>query len=154
MNKACWSMVVVLVVVIAAGAWKFLVQGSVQPASDGRIAVVLEPGERDLILAEMRAFLASIQQITAALAREDMEAAAASARVVGSAAQAQVPGTLVGKLPLAFKQLGFDTHTRFDELALDAAQFGEPTHGLTQLARLMQNCVACHAAYRIDVAPQ
>ncbi len=62
-----------------------------------------------------------------------------------------VPGTLMGKLPLEFKKLGFDTHTRFDQLALDAEQLGDPGHSLTQLAELMQNCVACHAAYRFEV---
>ena len=48
--------------------------------------------------------------------------------------------------------LGFDTHRKFDTLALDAEQLGDPDHSLEQLAELMSNCVACHAAYRIDQA--
>jgi hypothetical protein len=59
----------------------------------------------------------------------------------------------MGKLPLAFKQLGLETHSGFDALALDAEQLGDPAHTLTQLAGLLQNCVACHAAYRITTAP-
>jgi cytochrome c556 len=57
----------------------------------------------------------------------------------------------MGKLPLAFKQLSVDTHAKFDELALDAEQLGDPDHTLAQLNRLMQNCVSCHAAYRFEL---
>ena len=46
--------------------------------------------------------------------------------------------------------LGFDTHRRFDQLALDAEQLGDTQHSLQQLAKLMANCVSCHASYRID----
>ncbi|EGV51363.1 hypothetical protein [Candidatus Endoriftia persephone] len=151
MCKKCWSLVTILLLLIAAGAYKFLIQGSTVPASDGRVAIQLSTGERDLVLSEMRAFLASVQQITTGTANEEMARVAASARQVGLAAQQGVPGTLMGKLPLEFKKLGFDTHTRFDQLALDAEQLGDPGHSLTQLAELMQNCVACHAAYRFEV---
>ena len=65
--------------------------------------------------------------------------------------QMAVPGSLVGKLPLAFKKLGFDTHARFDELALDAEQLGDRDHALAQLNAILMNCVACHAAYRFEV---
>lgn len=73
------------------------------------------------------------------------------ARKSGKAAQSAVPGTLVGKLPMQFKQSGSDTHARFDQLALDAEEFGDGGHVLSQLATLLQNCVSCHAAYRIDI---
>ena len=73
-----------------------------------------------------------------------------AARKVGASSQHGMPGTLVGKLPLEFKKLGFDTHSRFDALALDAEQFGDREQSLTALSELMQNCIACHAAYRID----
>ncbi|HID48188.1 MAG TPA: hypothetical protein EYP40_00985, partial [Chromatiales bacterium] len=42
---------------------------------------------------------------------------------------------------------------QFDQLALDAEQLGDPAHALAQLSTLMQNCVACHAVYRIEVDP-
>jgi len=81
-----------------------------------------------------------------------MKLVAESARKSGKAAQGAVPGTLVGKLPVAFKKLGFDTHARFDQLALDAEEFGDSDHAMSQLSTLMENCVACHAAYRFDIA--
>jgi mono/diheme cytochrome c family protein len=133
-------------------AYKFLIQGSTAPAADGRTALLLEEPERDMVLAEMRAFLASVQGIIQAAGSGDMEAVAAHARGVGMAAGDAVPATLVGKLPLAFKKLGFGTHRSFDQLALDAEQLGDPQHAMEQLAELMGNCIACHAAYRIDTA--
>jgi len=152
MNKIYLTTITFLLLIIAAGAYKFMIQGSVEATQDGRMAIQLDAGERDLVLAEMRAFLESVQQITQAVTENDMQGVAEHARKVGRAAQGEVPGSLMGKLPLEFKKLGFDTHSRFDELALDAEQLGDEQHSLTQLSVLMQNCVACHAAYRIEVA--
>jgi len=149
--KLSWSVSGVLLLVVIGMAYKFILSGSVVPASDGRQSIVLESAERDLVLAEMRMFLSSLQLITAALPKEDMPQVINAARAVGAAAQQAVPGSLIGKLPLEFKKLGFDTHKKFDLLALDAESMGDPQHTLQQLAELTQNCVACHATYRIDV---
>ena len=58
----------------------------------------------------------------------------------------------MGKLPIEFKQLGFDTHTKFDQLAMDAEDLEDGNHALSQLATLMENCVGCHAAYRLNIS--
>lgn len=154
MCKICWIMVAVLVLVTGGMAYKFIVQGSVEQGTDGRSAIQLNPGEKDMVLAEMRAFLQAVQSITVGLSNDDMENVVKSARSVGMAAQQDVPGTLIGKLPLAFKKLGFDTHSKFDMLALNAEQFGDPVDTLKELSVLMENCVACHAAYRLDAVAQ
>ena len=151
MKRLCSVIVVLLLVVVAGGVYKFLIQGAVEQANDGRLSLQLEAAERDLVLGEMRQFLQAVQQITEAVSNEQVEKAAKSARSVGMGAQQGVPGSLMAKLPLEFKKLGFDTHSRFDQLALDAEELGDPGHTLQQLAELMRNCVACHAAYRIDV---
>lgn len=148
--KLCWLITGILILAIVAMGYKFMIAGSVAPASDGREALILEPAERDLVLTEMRMFLSSVQKITQALTEENMETVVKAAREVGLAAQQAVPGSLMGKLPLAFKKLGFDTHKKFDELALDAEQLGDPNHALQQLSTLMNNCVACHSTYQIQ----
>lgn len=148
--RLCWTLTTLLALGLAATLYLFLVRGSVAPASDGRTAILLEPAERDLVLAEMRAFLQATQSVLVAANAGDLTAAAAAARAVGTAAQQAVPATLIGKLPLGFKQLGFDTHSRFDRLALDATDLGDPAQTLTALGELMSNCVGCHAAFRID----
>lgn len=151
MNKKCLIVIVVLLLVIMGGAYKFLFQGSVSKSTDGRMAIHLNASERDLVLEEMRAFLDSVQKITKGLSENDMELVVKYAKKVGRAAQGEVPGTLMGKLPMGFKKLGFDTHSKFDLLALDAESLGDRDHALNQLSTLMENCVACHTAHRLQV---
>jgi len=152
MSKKCIGIVVVLLLVILAGVYKFIFQGDVSQSADGRTTIHLNAGERDLVLAEMRAFLTSVQQITQGISDNDMKHIAEYSRMVGKAAQAGVPGTLMAKLPLQFKQLGFDTHAKFDQLAMDTEDLEDSQHVLSQLSILMQNCLACHAAFRIEVS--
>ena len=152
MCKLCWSISAILLVGLSLISYKFILTGAVAPSTDGRQAILLEEAERDIVLSEMRMFLASVQKITKALSENDMKIVAEAAREVGLAAQQEVPGSLMGKLPLAFKKLGFDTHKKFDELALDAKDLGDPQYALEQLSTLMNNCVACHSTYRISTS--
>ncbi len=151
MNKTALSIILILLAIIGFGAYKFMFQGNTLPSSDGRNAIQLTPAEKDLILEEMRGFLNSTQQIIKAVADDNLSQAITAAKVVGRAAQGEVPASLVGKLPMAFKKLGFDTHTKFDELAMDAEDMDDKEQTLKLLSQLMQNCVACHAAYRLDI---
>jgi len=151
MNKQCFAIISILLLVIAGGFYKFILQGSIIEASDGRTTILLDSNERDIVLAEMRAFLTSVQQITKGISENDMKLVAEYARKSGKSAQAEVPGTLIGKLPLQFKKLGGDTHKKFDQLAMDAEDLEDGEHALEQLSALMQNCVSCHATYRIDI---
>ncbi len=151
MCKTCWTITALMLIVILGMAYKFIVVGSVEQATDGRLSLQLEPAEKDLVMAEMRAFLVTVQQINEGVVQDDMKKVADAARKVGRAAQEAVPVSLMGKLPLDFKKLGFDTHTKFDSLALDAEQFGDKEQTLGALTELMQNCISCHAGYRIDL---
>lgn len=151
MNTKCLIITVILSSIIAAGFYKFVLQGSTIQSTDERITILLDDNERNLVLAEMRGFLFSIQQINQGLSANNMKLVTESARRSGKAAQGGVPGTLVGKLPIEFKKLGGDTHARFDQLAMDAEDLEDSNHTLEQLSVLMQNCVSCHAAYRIDI---
>lgn len=151
MNKKYLITITLLLLIIAGGFYKFIIQGSSTDSSDGRTEILLDDSERNLVLAEMRAFLSSVQQISQGISEDNMEVIIAAARESGKAAQTGMPGTLVGKLPLKFKKLGGDTHVKFDELAMDASDLGDRDHALQQLSKLMKNCVACHAAYRFSI---
>ena len=150
--RLCWSLTALLSVAVGVVLYLFVVRGSIAPASDGRIAILLEPGERELVLTEMTAFLQSTQTILASASSGDLEHAVTAARQVGAEAQAGVPASLMGKLPLEFKGLGLDTHRRFDQLALNAEDLGDPAQTIRELSEVLTNCVGCHAAYRIDTA--
>ena len=147
-SKSCLVIISLLIIIIFAGIYKFVIQGDVSKSSDGRELIHLSPGEKDFVLTEMRLFLTSVQQITRGIAEDDMERVSAQAKKSGKAVQVEVPATLAKKLPLQFKKLGFDTHAKFDQLAMDAEDMGDPGHTLSQLSVLLQNCTSCHEAYR------
>jgi len=139
----------VVTVVIAA---YFFVAGSTVSSPDGRQAIKLSADEKNLILAEMRTMLGSVQGVVDGIASKDMKRVAQAARQSGSAAAAQVPASLMGKLPLGFKQLGHTAHQGFDEIVV-GAESGEPEDMLlARLGERLNNCVACHATYRLEAA--
>ncbi|MGE5169273.1 MAG: hypothetical protein ACM3JC_02740 [Rudaea sp.] len=144
------AIIVLLLVVVAAMAWKFIVAGSTQKAADGRTVVLLAPAERALMLAEMRGFVAGLGQITDALARDDMPAVATASRALGSANARDVPVAMLAKLPLEFKKLAFAVHGGFDAIARDAEAVREPKHALGQLGAVLAQCAACHERYRLS----
>jgi len=151
MCKVCWSIVVVLLIISSGMAYKFIIQGKVVIADDSRVAIQLSRTERDLVLSEMRIFLQSVHQITQNISGDKLDLVAIAARKSGRNAQIEVPGSLIGKLPLGFKKLGFATHAKFDELALDAEQLGDRDHALMQLSSLLENCVSCHATFKFEI---
>jgi hypothetical protein len=151
MNKST-IIIILLLLIIAFGSYKFIYQGSTSlDKIDGRTIILLTIQERNLILEEMRGFLNSTQKIIQAISENNMPSAVIAAKAVGRDAQQKVPATLVGKLPIAFKKLGFDTHAKFDELAMDAEDMEDKEQTLILLAKLMNNCLACHDAYKLSI---
>jgi hypothetical protein len=148
-NRIYPTIVLVLLLIIAGMAYKFIVVGSTEKAEDGRVTILLEPGERDLMLKEMRAFVESLQQISEALSKDDMKSVARSARATGTSSAQDVPLAMMSKLPLSFKKLAFGVHGGFDTIAMDAETMALPKHTLGQLSEVLRNCVACHSSYQI-----
>ncbi len=146
------AIIAILLLVIAAMAYKFIIAGSTTTAADGRPAIVLEPGERALILREMREFLAGLQRIDDALSRGDMQAVAKASRALGASKTHGVPAAMMGKLPLEFKTLAHGVHSDFDTIAMDAEWTGLPKRTLGQLADVLGKCTACHESYRLAEA--
>jgi hypothetical protein len=144
--------IVVLLLVIGAMVYKFIIAGSTEKAEDGRLAIILEPGERALMLREMRAFVAGLQLMSDALSRDDMKGVAKVARGMGTAKAHDVPLAMMGKLPLGFKLLAFSVHGGFDTIAIDAEAIGMPKHTLGQLSDVLQKCVVCHSSYQVKAA--
>ncbi len=133
---------------IAVFAW-FFVHGNTAAGTDNRTAIVLAPGERTLILGEMRNLLGGVHDILDALTHNDMKQAASAARAVGMASAADVNPALMAKLPLPFKQLGMSVHHDMDDFA-QAAESGKPVAELqTMLSSTLAKCVACHSAWQL-----
>ena len=146
--KVLWVIIILLLVLSATLINKF-VSGSVEPSEDGRTSVVLTKDERNLILNEMRAFLVSVQGVSQAITNNDMETVAELAHKAGMVAEEGTPGSLLQKIPLGMKQLGFGTRKKFDEISETASTLKDADLARTQLDALMNNCIACHAIYRL-----
>lgn len=122
------------------------VQAGEAPA---REVLKLNSAQAEHVRSEMRGFLVSLQGIQEGLAREDFEAVARMARLSGRAAPLAAPPGLGQALPGTFRELGGATHMAFDQLAMDALEVGDVQLSLEQLGSLMQNCIQCHARYRL-----
>jgi cytochrome c556 len=152
MKKLSLILNIVFAGVIALGAYKFIFAGSVEVADDGRTAIIVQAGERDFLLGEMRGFLEAVEGIVAAIAADDLETVASLSTSVGMAATGGETAALIGKLPLDFKTFGLATHALFDDLAAEATAGGDRMAVAASLGALLGNCTTCHAGYRIDVA--
>jgi mono/diheme cytochrome c family protein len=145
-----WTISAFLLIACVGIGYQFIaISSDIDSAEDSRSTIVLEDSERALVLAEMRDFLHSVQKISQGIADNNPDAIVQAARHVGMAAAQAVPMTLMGKLPDEFKILGHSTHQAFDQLALDVEQMQDTNAAAAALAQLMNNCVACHASYRI-----
>ena len=136
---------------VGALVYMFVIRGNVVDADDGRTAIVLVSGERNLVLSEMRGFLESVQEITQAVLDDDMKTAAQSAARVGRVNLDDLPASLLRKLPVEVKKLGLSTHLAFYNLAGDINKGLAKDKIMPRLADIMNNCVTCHAGYRIDL---
>ena len=150
MCKLCWTLLGAAVVAAVIAITMFVSGNKTGVATDGREVIWLESHQRDLVLTEMRTFVESVRVITGALGTGDSKSVRRSALKVGLAAQQGVPLDMLKALPLSFKKLGMSTHKKFDEFAAHVEQGASIEELLLELSQLMNNCVACHAAYQIQ----
>jgi mono/diheme cytochrome c family protein len=146
--KILWTIIALLLVFSGFLVNKFI-SGNVAPSEDGRTSVVLTKDERNLVLDEMRAFLVSVQGVSQAITENNMDKLAELAHKAGMAAEQSTPGSLLQKIPLGMKKLGFGTREKFDEIAETATSTKDAITARKQLDTLMQNCIACHTLYRL-----
>ncbi|RLA01339.1 MAG: hypothetical protein DRQ47_08200 [Gammaproteobacteria bacterium] len=154
MKKLYPAIVAVLIIIIAAGAYKFIIKGSVIESTDSRITIELESGERHFILGEMRGLLSKIQQLIAALATDDMDTFIQVAKVLKDESRGEIQQSLIGQMPIGFKKMSYKIHSDFTQLYDDALAKQDTAYSLQQVSELMQNCVACHATYSLQVAAE
>ena len=150
-NKLAQIALLLWLVTIAVMVW-FFIRGSTVAGTDGRTAIVLQPGERELVLTEMRGLLAATQGILEGANQGDMPRIIEAARAGGMAGTADVSPALMAKLPLAFKALGMSVHHEMDEIA-KAAEDGKPAAELLKMtSSTLTKCVACHATWQLKAS--
>ena len=139
------------VVTIAVFAW-FFIRGNTTAGTDGRTAVVLQPGERDFVMKEMRGLLAATQEIIEGANQGDTQRIVKAARGAGMAGAADVNPALMVKLPVEFKKLAMGMHGDMDEIA-KAGEAGKPVPELLKMtSNALAKCVGCHATWQIKAS--
>ncbi|MGE8720734.1 hypothetical protein ACO2KH_05310 [Leptospira terpstrae] len=147
---------------IAIGLWivtvitlgYFFYFGNTSRSLDNRTAIHLTPAERQLVLTEMRALLTAVNGMLSGLADKDYESAAKAAEAVGMGLVTSLEHqekTILLKLPVEFKKLGFGTHEKFDDIAAKIRKKQEIHSLLKEMDELTRNCVACHVSYKIEL---
>ena len=147
--KFLWLIILILLAALGFLTNKFVISGNTIPSKDDRTAILVTSDERIMILGEMRGFLEAIQGIVEATAEGDLKTVAELATETG-AQKPDMSASLMGKLPIEFKSLGFATHDLFTELG-KTAKGGDPVAVQKELGDLMLNCTACHAGNKFVV---
>jgi hypothetical protein len=118
-------------------------------AGDPRISLGMTTDERAQFLGEMREMLGSIQGVLQGIVAGDRRQIAAHASRSGNRMARATPEALRRRLPSTFKDIGGPTHLMFEELVVRSETDDlDLLLGLT--ARIMDQCMACHAQFRAD----
>lgn len=130
-------------------------QAAAQAIKDGRQLVTYPPEMRMHTLANMRDHLLALQEIQGALAREDYDQAAgiAEQRLGMSSLKLHGAHDVAPFMPAGMQAIGTEMHraaSRFATDAITASASGDLKPALGALARVTQQCVACHASYRMQ----
>jgi len=123
-------------------------------STDTRQLVTLPEPMRQHTTANMRDHLLALQQIDVALAEGAFERAASIAekRLGMSSLETHGAAHIAPYMPQAMQDIGTQMHRAASRFAVDAqtASMGNDLRpALASLGIVMQQCVACHAAYRL-----
>lgn len=132
--------------------YKFFIKGDTYTyEGDQRMTIKMKYDHREFVMAEMRTFVESVQKINEGIMTENPQMIIEAGKRSGGAVGDHAPEGLIKSVPLGFKKIGMDTHGKFDEIAEAAQKNFHPKTTQKQLNQLLNNCVACHSSYRINV---
>jgi hypothetical protein len=149
-NKLASIALLLWALTIAVCAW-FFIRGSTTAGTDGRTAVMLQIGERDLILSEMRGLLSATQGIIEGVNQGDMQRLIKASSAAGMIVAADASPALMAKLPIELKTLGMSVHRDMDAIAKAAESKTPAPEILKMLSNTLTKCVACHSAWQLKV---
>lgn len=131
-----------------------LLSGAGAADEDPRAVVALPAPMHAHMLANMREHLETLNNILARLAAGELDAAAALAEEgLGMTAMERHGGPRMAPyMPEGMRRAGAAMHHAASRFALTAEE-GDASAALAALAEVTAACVACHAGYRVTVAP-
>jgi len=117
--------------------------------NDTRTTVKYAPDLRELVMSEMRDYVVVMADIQQGIADNDPQKIYEAASRQGQASIDDTPARLLKLSPLACKKMGFRGHHLFQAIADSARVNYNPQTTIKQMAELSNNCVACHATYKV-----
>lgn len=134
---------------LVALIWVFSLPLLAAEQIDLRKSLGLTPAEKVEFLAEMQQMLGSIQGVIQGIALDDRDMIIKAARYSGNRMARATPDSVRAKLDDEFKSIGGPTHLMFEELVIRAET--DPSEELLSFsAKIMNNCMLCHAKYKVD----
>ncbi len=117
---------------------------------DAREAVAMPAMMKDHMLGNMRDHLRALHEIQAALAKGDLDRAGdiAEARIGMSSLASHNAAHMAPYMPNGMQTIGTNMHHAASRFAITAKE-GDLPKALEALSRISEQCVACHAAYRL-----
>ena len=145
-----------LFVAAASTSTASLAQASSFVTSDRRMPIEVTQAEKNHILYEMREFLHGLHNINHAMAKQDMQALANTARPMGALLD-RIPASMKERLPEAFTQMAIAFNEALQLLASKAeTRAGKGEAGLREthenIAEVLTYCSGCHDTFRFTVA--
>lgn len=136
------------------GSW-IGVQANAEEAPDSRQFVELPDAMQAHMLRNMRDHLSAISEIQEALSTGafDRAAEAAEKRLGMSSLASHGAAHMAPYMPEPMRQIGTQMHraaSQFAIIAQEASVDGDLARTLGALSRVTQQCVACHAAFRVQ----
>jgi ABC-type microcin C transport system permease subunit YejE len=123
-------------------------------ANDTRQLIEFPPMMRQHLLSNMRDHLAAITEIQQALSSGTFDQAAeiAEKRIGMSSLISHGASHMAPYMPKAMQKIGTQMHraaSQFALIAQESAVDGDIKRAIGGLAKITQQCVACHAAFRV-----
>ena len=148
MKNTPWLLAFIFFCLSAFLFYNFVYKGDGVVEADGRISIEMTKDEKNFILLEMRNFLEATKDISEGIVGKDIEKII-TAGTTGSGIIDRVPTSLMRKLPLAFKKMGFSTQNKFRDIARLAKDKGDYDEILKEYNVMLKYCVKCHVKYRM-----
>jgi hypothetical protein len=122
--------------------------------NDTRQLVEFPPNMRQHMLSNMRDHLQAVSEIQLALSSANFDKAAdiAETRLGMSSLASHGASHMATFMPQQMQSIGTEMHhsaSQFAIIAQESAVNGDIKKALSGLAKITQNCVACHAAFRV-----
>lgn len=120
-------------------------------AVNKRLVIQTSAEEQAHVLTEMNVFLSSINTIHAALTQKDFELIAKTAEALApnQGKKSSVELSFEAKAPPEWRVFASPMRKGFAEIAKTAKTDPTLERIVAQLGKVTQNCVACHATFRI-----